>query len=237
MTTAAPARTASDIVVPGVIAAVLGAAGGLLWGLTVPGVRGVLTRSGVIWREGQLDNIFFATVLFVAVSAVGGLLTGALVFVGRRRTPRGVAVTLTAAAFAVLVATPLGQAVVDARFAGPGEPGLDFTAAPSIRLDGANVFALADHSGGRLGDLASWVLVLVWPACAALWCTVSALVGRLPEESVAGVPAEQVREVGDGAQVEGLAGAPGGAEVRRSAEAGHGTVGLDQRAGELRPGP
>ena len=237
MTTAAPSRSASDVVVPGVIAAVLGAAAGLLWGLTVPGVRGVLTRSGVAWREGQLDNIFHATVLFVAVSAVGGLLTGALVFVGRRRTPRGVAVTLGAAALAVLIATLLGQAVVDARFAGPGEPGLDFTAAPSIRLDGANVLAPADHSGGRLGDLASWVLLLVWPACAALWCTLSALVGRLPEESVAGVPAEQVGEVGDGPQVEGFAGAPRGAQVRRSAEAGDGTVGLDERAGELRPGP
>lgn len=237
MTTAAPPRSASDVVVPAVIAAVLGAAGGLLWGLTVPGVRGVLTRSGIVWREGQLDNIFQATVLFVAVAAVGGLLTGAAVFVRRRRTPRGVAITLGAAVFAVFIATVLGQAVVDARFAGPGEPGLDFTAAPSIRLDGANVFAVADHSGGGLGDLASWVLVLVWPASAALWCTLAALVGRLPAESVAGVPAEQVREIGGGPQVEGLAGAPGGAEVRRSAEAGDGTVGLDERAGELRPGP
>ncbi|TWS25505.1 DUF2567 domain-containing protein [Tsukamurella conjunctivitidis] len=237
MTTAAPSRTVSDVVVPGVIAAVLGAAAGLLWGLTVPGVRGVLTRSGVVWREGQLDNIFQATVLFVAVTAVGGLLTGALIFVGRRRDPRGVAVTLGAAAFAVLIATLLGQAVVDARFAGPGEPGLDFTAAPSIRLDGANVFALADHSGGVLGDVASWVLLLVWPACAALWCTLSALVGRLPEESVAGVAAEQVGEVGDGTEVVRPAGPLRGGEVGRSAEAGHGTVGLDERAGELRPGP
>lgn len=237
MTTAAPSRAGSDVVVPGVIAAVLGAAAGLVWGLTVPGVRGVLTRSGVLWREGQLDNVFHATVLFGAVCAVGGLATGAAVFVGRRRTPRGVAIVLGAAALAVLVAAVLGQAVVDARFAGPGEPGLDFTAAPSIRLDGANVFALADHSGGRLGDLASWVLLLVWPACAALWCSLSALVGRLPVESVAGVAAQEVREVGDGAQIEGLAGAPGGAEVRRSSEAGHGTVGLDERAGELHPGP
>ncbi|TWS20012.1 DUF2567 domain-containing protein [Tsukamurella asaccharolytica] len=237
MTTAAPSRARSDVVVPGVIAAVLGAAAGLLWGLTVPGVRGVLTRSGVLWREGQLDNIFHATALFVAVTAVGGLLTGALVFVGRRRTPRGVAITLGAAALAVLIAALLGQAVVDARFAGPGEPGLDFTAAPWIRLDGANIFAPADHSGGVLGDLASWVLVLVWPACAALWCAVSALVGRLPDESAPGVSPEQVREFGHGPEVEGPPGALGRAEVRRSAEARDGTVGPDERSGEFRPGP
>lgn len=231
MTTPAPSRTSSDILVPGVTAAVLGAAAGLLWGLTVPGVRGVRTPSGIAWREGQLDNIFHATLMFVAITAIGGLLTGALIFVGRRRTPRGVAITLGAAAFAVVIAAVLGQSVVDARFAGPGGPGLDFTAAPSIRLSGAAVLAVADGSEGTLSAAASWVTVLVWPVCAALWCTVSALVGRIPEDSVAGVAAQQVREVGDGPQFEGPAGAAGDTEVRRSAEAGHGTVGLDQRTG------
>ncbi|CAM3575042.1 DUF2567 domain-containing protein [Tsukamurella ocularis] len=232
------ARPASQVVVPVVVGAVLGAAAALIWGTTVPGVRGVVLSSGQpVLRSDQLDNFFLATALFVAVSAAGGLLTGLGLFRGARRTPRGVAMTLGAAVVGVLLAVVLGQAVVDARFTGPGAPGLDFTAAPSIRLRGANVVAPADHSGGVLGDLASWVLVLVWPACAALWCTLSALVGRLPEVSVAGVPAEQVREVGDGSQVEGLPGALGGAEVRRSAEACHGTVGLDERPGELRPGP
>ncbi len=198
MTTPAATRAPSNVVTQAVIAAVLGATAALAWGLTVPGIRGVRTPDGVIWREGQLDNIFFASVLFAGICAAGGLLTGALVFTGARRTPRGVAIALGAAVLAVLIATLLGQAVVDARFDGPGDLGADFTAAPSIRLDGANVLAVADHSGGRIGDIASWVLVLVWPGCTALWCTVSALVGRLPADGretadAADQPADMIR--------------------------------------------
>ncbi|MGX9294716.1 DUF2567 domain-containing protein [Tsukamurella paurometabola] len=178
-------RTATDVVVPVVVGAVLGAAAALVWGTTAPGVRGVVLDSGqAVLRTDQFDNFFAATVVFVVVSAIGGLLTAVGLFRGARRTPRGVARTLGAAALGVLVAVVLGQAVVNARFTGPGAPGLDFTAAPSIRLDGANVLAPADHSGGVLGDLASWVLVLVWPGVAALTCVVLALVGRLPDDDV-----------------------------------------------------
>ncbi|MBS4099781.1 hypothetical protein [Tsukamurella paurometabola] len=178
-------RTATDVVVPVVVGAVLGAAAALVWGTTAPGVRGVVLDSGqAVLRTDQFDNFFAATVVFVVVSAIGGLLTAVGLFRGARRTPRGVARTLGAAALGVLVAVVLGQAVVNARFTGPGAPGLDFTAAPSIRLDGANVLAPADHSGGVLGDLASWVLVLVWPGVAALTCVVLALVGRLPDDGV-----------------------------------------------------
>lgn len=183
MNTPAASRSTSNVVVPAVIGAVLGAAAALIWGLTVPGVRGVVTRSGdVLWRQGQLDNVFLATAAFTGVSLVGGLLTGILVFRGRRRTPRGVAITLVAAAVGVLIAVLLGQAVVDARFADPGAPGLDFTAAPSIRLDGANIYAPADHPGGLIGAAASWVLVLVWPGAAAFGCVLAAAFGRLPDE-------------------------------------------------------
>lgn len=244
MPTETSTRSVSQVVVPVVVGAVLGAAAALVWGTTAPGVRGVVLSSGqAVLRSGQFDNFFVATALFVAVSAVGGLLTGLVLFRGVRRTPQGVALTLGAAVVGVVLAVLLGQAVVDARFTGPGAPGLDFTAAPSIRLRGANVFAPADHSGGFLGDLASWVLVLVWPGFTALTCTVLALVGRLPDEggadtgSVAGVPAEQIGEVGHGSEIGRLPGAPWDAQVRRSAEAGHGTVGLDEGAGELRPRP
>ncbi|BDH57297.1 hypothetical protein [Tsukamurella sp. PLM1] len=162
MNTNPPARSTSFAVVPAVIGAVLGASAALVWGLTVPGVRGFVTDSGdALLRQGQLDNVFLATASFTAVSVVGGLLTALLVFRGGRRTPRGVAITLGAASLGVLIAVLLGQAVVDARFAGPGAKGLDFTAAPSIRLYGSNFYGPADHPGGVIGALASWVLVLV----------------------------------------------------------------------------
>lgn len=228
----------SSVVVPIVVGAVLGAAAALVWGTTVPGVRGVVLSSGeTVLRTDYLDNFFVATAAFAAVSVVGGLLTGAALFRGARRTPRGVGITLGAAVIGVVVAVLLGQAVVNARFTGPVAAGLDFTKAPSVRLDGANLLAPADRSGGTIGDLAAWVLVLVWPGAVALWCTVIALFGRLPADALAGVPAEQVGEVGDGAEVGGLPGAPWGTQVRRSAEPGHGTVGGDQRSGELSPGP
>lgn len=189
MPTHAPTRSASHVVVPLVVGAVLGAAAALVWGTTAPGVRGVVLDTGQpVLRTDQFDNFFVATLLFVAVSAVGGLLTALGLFRGARRTPRGVALTLGAATLGVLIAVVLGQAVVNARFTGPGAPGLDFTAAPSIRLEGANVFALADHSGGILGDLASWVLVLVWPGVTALVCVVLALLGRLPDDEPAYAP-------------------------------------------------
>ncbi|RDH11917.1 DUF2567 domain-containing protein [Tsukamurella pulmonis] len=195
MPTHTPTRSASHVVVPLVVGAVLGAAAALVWGTTAPGVRGVVLDTGQpVLRTDQFDNFFIATVLFVTVSAVGGLLTALGLFRGARRTPRGVALTLGAATLGVLIAVLLGQAVVNARFTGPGAPGLDFTAAPSIRLEGANVFALADHSGGTLGDLASWVLVLVWPGITALVCVVLALLGRLPDDEPAHAPS--------GAQVE-----------------------------------
>ncbi|TWS24904.1 hypothetical protein FK268_06580 [Tsukamurella sputi] len=180
MPTETSTRSVSQVVVPAVVGAVLGAAAALVRGTVAPGVRGVVLSSGqAVLRSDQFDNFFVATALFVAVSVVGGLLTGPALFRGERRSPRGVVITLGAATVGVALAVVLGQAVVDARFTGPGAPGLDFTAAPSIRLRGANVLAPADHSGGVLGDLASWVLVLVWPACTALWCAVIALFGRI----------------------------------------------------------
>lgn len=173
----APARP--SLVVPAVVAAVLGAAAGLIWGLTVPGVRGVVTNSGdVLVRQGQMDNFFIATAAFVGVSVVGGLLTAALTFRRPNRTPERVGVVLAAAAFAVAIAALLGQAVVNARFTGPGGAGLDYTAAPTIRLEGANFFEVANHPGGVVGLLASWVIVLVWPAAAALWCGLAAAFAR-----------------------------------------------------------
>lgn len=184
MNLAAPAhrRRTSSVVVPAVVGAVLGATAALIWGLTVSGLHGVVVKSGIaVLRQGQDDKMFVSIASFVGFSLVSGLLTGAVLFRGSRRTPQGVAVTLAAAAFGVLIAVLLGQAVVDARFPGPGAVGLDFTAAPSIRLDGANLLAPADHSGGELGTLASWVLVLVWPGATALWCAFAAAFGRLPD--------------------------------------------------------
>ncbi|CAM3690413.1 hypothetical protein TSST111916_01105 [Tsukamurella strandjordii] len=173
----APARP--SYVVPAVVSAVLGSAAGLIWGLTVPGIRGVVTNSGdVLVRQGQLDNFFIGTAAFVGISVVGGLLTAAALFRSPRRTPEWVAVTLAAAAFSVAIATVLGQAVADARFAGPGGAGLDYTSAPTIRLDGANFFEVANHPGGLVGVLASWVVVLVWPAITALWCGLAAAFAR-----------------------------------------------------------
>ncbi len=244
MSTAPSSRSNSNVVVPAVVGAVLGAASALVWGITVPGVSGVVLPSGRhALRTDQFDDFFVATAGFVGVTAVAGLITALSLFRGARRTPRGVAVTLAASAFGVLIAAVLGQAVADARFAEPGGPGTEFTAAPAIRLDGANAFALADHSGGLLGDLSSWVLVLVWPGCAALACFVLALVGRMPADpaagsvSAAGVSSQHLGEIGDGTEVGGLSGTPGSTEVRRSAEAGHGTVGLDERTRELGPRP
>ncbi|CAM5449703.1 hypothetical protein TPAU25S_01820 [Tsukamurella paurometabola] len=161
------------------MAAVLGAAAGLIWGLTVPGVRGIVTDSGdVLVRQGQLDNYFVATAMFVGISILGGALTAMSLFRSRRRTPEWVGVTLTAAAIAVAIAAVLGQAIADARFAGPSGRGLDYTAAPSIRLDGANIMEVANHPGGVIGVLASWVIVLVWPAITALWCGLAAAFAR-----------------------------------------------------------
>ncbi|GAB3126702.1 hypothetical protein GCM10027289_03050 [Tsukamurella serpentis] len=183
MTTLTRPGPTSKVVVPVVIGAVLGAAVALIWGLTVHGVRGLVTGSGdVLLRDGQLDNLFLATAAFSGLALVGGLLTAILIFRGPLRTPRGVAVTLGAAVVGTAVAVLLGQAVVEARFAGPGARGLDFTAAPSIRQRGANVLGPADSSGGALGDLASWVLVFIWPGAAALWCTAVATLGRLPDD-------------------------------------------------------
>lgn len=199
MPTPTSTRSNSNVVVPAVVGAVLGAAAGLVWGTTAPGVAGVVLPSGrPALRTDQFDDFFVATAGFVLVAAIAGLVTAVSLFRGGRRTPRGVAVTLAASAFGVLLAVVLGQAVADARFVEPGAPGTEFTAAPTIRLDGANAFALADHSGGLLGDLSSWVLVLVWPGCAALACFVLALVGRMPADpptgpgSPSGAPAEQV---------------------------------------------
>lgn len=186
MATHTSTRSTAQVVVPAVVGAVLGAAAALVWGTTVPGVSGVVLGSGQpVLRSDQFDNFFVATAMFVAISAIGGVLTAVSLFRGRRRTPRGVTMTLGAAVIGVTIAAVLGQAVVDARFTGPGAPGLDFTAAPKIRLNGANVFAPADHSGGFLGDLASWVLVLVWPGFAALGCVVLALLGKLPDDAEA----------------------------------------------------
>ncbi len=244
MSTPPSTRSTSNVVVPAVVGAVLGAAAALLWGITVPGVSGVVLPSGrPALRTDQFDDFFVATAGFAGITAVAGLITALSLFRGARRAPLGVAVTLGASAFGVLIAVVLGQAVADARFAEPGGPGTEFTAAPTIRLDGANFLALADHSGGVLGDLSSWVLVLVWPGCAALACFVLALVGRMPADPAAGpaspsgVAPEHLGEVGDGTEVGGLPGAPWGAQVGRSAEAGHGTVGLDERTGELGPRP
>ncbi|WP_019203093.1 DUF2567 domain-containing protein [Tsukamurella sp. 1534] len=177
-------RPPSALVVPAVVAAVLGAAAGLLWGLTVPGVRGLVTPEGdVLFRDGQLDNFFVATTAFAGISLAGGLLTAGFVFRGRLRDPSGVGVTLVAATIGVVLAVLLGQAVVNARFTGPAAAGLDFTAAPAIRLDGANLIAPANHPGGVVGELSAWVLVLVWPGAAAFWCTAVSLFGRLPDEA------------------------------------------------------
>lgn len=201
---------------PAVVAAVLGAAAALVWALTVPGVHGVVGRDGSrLVRAGELDRFFDATLLFVGVSVVGGLLTGLLVFRRARRNPVGVLTTLAVSALGVLIMVLLGQAVVDARFTGPGAVGVDFTAAPRIRLEGANLLGPANHPGGVIGALSSWVLVLVWPAVTAMWCLVVAALGRLdePTESVPGVPSQELREVGDRAQVGGTAGSPGRSEI------------------------
>lgn len=164
------------------LALALGAAAGMAWGLWAPGVRGLVTRVGVGYYDGQTDNFFLAVAGFVGLSAVGGILNGAGVFRGGRRTVRGVWSALGSACLAVAVAAWLGEAIVDARFHGPAAVGGEFTAPPTIHLNGAVVMAHPTGWGsGTLAWLASWVVLLAWPTATAAWCTAVALVRGVDE--------------------------------------------------------
>ncbi|GAA4404979.1 hypothetical protein [Tsukamurella soli] len=169
----APARRFSAV--PVVVALVLGATAGLIWGLWAPGVQGIVTRHGTGYYDGQTDNFFLAVVGFVVLSLVGGLATGALVFRSGRRSVVGVWIAVGSGALAVILATALGQAIAGARYVGPGGLGSEFTKAPTLRLGGSELLGHADAAAtGVFPWLASWVVLIVWPAATALWCLAAA---------------------------------------------------------------
>ncbi len=174
------------VVVLGVLLAV-GAVGGIVWGLVVPGVTGVVVAPG---RAGALGadtgHRFDAVALFACISMVVGVLAGVVVWSVRAlRGPLGaVLVTVGTIAGGALGAW-LGGLVAHVRHPGPGGTavGRYFASAPGLRLSGAQL----DLTGGldiSVGVGMSWAVLVVAPAVGLVVVLVRILAARSPDLDV-----------------------------------------------------
>lgn len=159
----------------------LGALGGVVWGLLTPGVTGVVVRPD---RAGSLgaDTVhrFDAVALFACVSGIVGVVSGVVAWWDRRLRGPAAAVLATVASMAGAgVGIWLGGLVAGVRHAGPGDTAVGdyFQTAPSLRLESARL----DMFGGL--DL-SWALVVVAPIGALVVCLVLLLCDREPDLGV-----------------------------------------------------
>lgn len=182
----------------------LGVAGGVVWGLVVPGVTGVVVAPG---RAGALGadtgHRFDAIALFACISAVVGVLAGVVVWTVRSlRGPLGAVLVTVGTIVGGALGAWLGGLVAHLRHPGPGDTavGRYFTSAPGLRLSGAQL----DLTGGldvSVGVGMSWAVLVVAPAVGLVVVLIRILAARSPDLDV---PAETAAaQPGSGRRPEG----------------------------------
>lgn len=171
---------------------VLGVAGGIVWGLVVPGVTGVVVAPG---RAGALGadtgHRFDAIALFACISMVVGVIAGVVVWSVRAlRGPLGAVLVTVGTVGGGALGAWLGGLVAHGRHPGPGDTavGQYFTSAPGLRLSGAQL----DLTGGldlSVGVGMSWAVLVVAPAVGLVVVLVRVLAARAPDLDVPADPA------------------------------------------------
>ncbi len=179
------------VIVLGVLLA-LGAVGGVVWGLVVPGVTGVVVAPG---RAGALGadtgHRFDAIALFACISIVVGVLAGVVAWSARAlRGPLGAVLVAVGTIAGGALGAWLGGVVAHVRHPGPGGAGVGeyFTSAPGLRLAGAQL----DLTGGldvSVGVGMSWAVLVVAPAVGLVVVLVRILAARSPDLDVPTDPA------------------------------------------------
>ena len=174
------------VVVLGVLLA-LGAVGGVVWGLVVPGVTGVVVAPG---RAGALGadtgHRFDAIALFACISMVVGVLAGVVVWSVRAlRGPVGAVLVAIGTLAGGALGAWFGGLVAHGRHPGPGGAAVGeyFTSAPGLRLAGARL----DLTGGldvSVGVGMSWAVLVVAPAVGLVVVLVRILAARSPDLDV-----------------------------------------------------
>ncbi|MFD0927149.1 DUF2567 domain-containing protein [Williamsia deligens] len=169
----------------------LGAVGGVVWGVIVPGVTGVVIAPG---RAGSLGadttHRFDAIALFACISAVVGVVGALFVWTVRiLRGPVGALVVTIGSLAGSAVGIWLGGLVAHVRHPGPGgvSAGEYFRSAPGLRLDGARI----DLTGGLDVSLTlglSWAIVVIAPLTGLVVVLVRILAAPAPDLAVPADP-------------------------------------------------
>lgn len=165
----------------------LGAVGGIVWGVVVPGVTGVVVRPDVVEQlPADVGHRFDAIALYASVSAVVGVAGAIIVWsVHVLRGPLAAALVTTGGLVGSAIGVWTGGLV--ARLLHPGRSdapvGRYVTSAPSLRLTGARL----DLAGGLDASLVvgmSWAVVVVAPAAGLLVILVRMVLSDRPDLNV-----------------------------------------------------